>query len=81
MRFLPYLEWKFIVIEVPVTFLSLGCLYLGILGLKVNSILARRISAYLIYGDGRGLFRFPEIYFIESCSASTDVLRKELGGH
>ena len=25
--------------------------------------------------------RFPEIYFIVSCSASTDLLRKELGGH
>ena len=66
-------------------FLSFGCLYLGILGLKVNSILARRVSAYLIYGDRRGLFvyciHFPEIYFIESCSASTDLLKKELGGH
>ena len=29
---------------------------LEILGLKVNSILARRISAYLIYGDSHSLF-------------------------
>ena len=26
---MPHLEWKFIVIELPVTFLSFGCLYLG----------------------------------------------------
>ena len=31
---MPYVEWKFIVIELPVTFLSFGCLYLGILGFK-----------------------------------------------
>ena len=32
--FLPHLEWKFIVIEISVTFLSFGCLYLGVLGFK-----------------------------------------------
>ena len=31
---LPHLEWKFLVIELPVTFLSFGCLYLEILGFK-----------------------------------------------
>ena len=30
--FLPNPEWKFVVIEPPVMFLSFGCLYLGILG-------------------------------------------------
>ena len=37
--FLPHLEWTIIVIELPVTILSLGCLYFGILVSKVNSIL------------------------------------------
>ena len=32
--FLPNPEWKFVVIELPAMFLSFGCLYLGILGLK-----------------------------------------------
>ena len=32
--FLPNLELKFVVIELPVKFLSFGCLYLGILGFK-----------------------------------------------
>ena len=56
MSFLPRVELKFITIELPVMFLLFGCLYLGILGLKVNSIFGRSISAYLIYGDPRGLF-------------------------
>ena len=70
-KFFAFRERNFIVNELPV--------------LTVNSILARWISVYLIYGDRRGLFvlciRFPEIYFMEPCSASTELLRKELGGH
>ena len=31
---LPHVEWKFITIELPVTFLPFGCLYLGILGFE-----------------------------------------------
>ena len=34
MSFLPHVEWKFIAIELPVTFLPFGCLYLGILGFE-----------------------------------------------
>ena len=49
----------------------------------MNSILAHWISAYLIYGDRSGWFvqciRFPQIYFTESCSASKELLRKEVG--
>ena len=55
---LSHLRWKLIVIELPVTFPSFGCLYLGILGFKSEQFYGRRIFAYmyLIYGDRRGLF-------------------------
>ena len=43
---LPHLEWKFIGIEFPVPFLFFGCLYMGILGFKLNGIFAR-----WIFGD------------------------------
>ena len=48
---MPYLEWKHIVIDFPVTFLSFGCLYLGILGIKSEQYICMLDSAYLIYGD------------------------------
>ena len=51
---LPHLQWKLIVIELPVTFLSFGCLYLGILGFKSEQFYGRWIFAYLVYGDRRG---------------------------
>ena len=54
--FLSHLKWKFIAIELPATFLLFGCLYLGILGFKMNSILACWIATDLIYGDRHGLF-------------------------
>ena len=47
--FLPHLEWKCIVIELPVTFLSFSSFILEFL--IVNSIFARWISVHLIYGD------------------------------
>ena len=56
MSFLPHVELKFIAIELPVTFLPFGCLYLGILGFESEQYFARSISAYLIYGDPCGLF-------------------------
>ena len=37
-------------------FLSFGCLYLWILEIKIEHFFTRWISAYLIYGDFRGLF-------------------------
>ena len=65
-------------------FLSFGRLYFGILGFKSEQYFVT-LNFCIIYGDCRGLFvlciRFPEIYFIEPCSASTELLRKELGGH
>ena len=40
---------------------------------------------YLSYGDYHGLLVYSLLsiifYFIESCSASTELLRKELSGH
>ena len=67
-------------------FLSFGLLYFGILGFKSEQyFVTLNFCIFNIYGDCRGLFvfciRFPEIYFIEPCSASTELLRKELGGH
>ena len=47
---MPNPEWKFVVIELPVTFLSFGCLYLGIFGFKSEQNICW-ISEYLIYGD------------------------------
>ena len=39
---MPYLQWKLIVIELPVTFLLFGCLYLGISGFKSEQFVCRR---------------------------------------
>jgi len=62
---------KFIVIELPFVVLSFGSLYLGILG--------------LIYGGLQALCLFSLFaslkYFLESYSATTELLRKELNGH
>ena len=75
---------KFIATELPFAFLTFGSLYLGILGFKSGQLLARWISAYLIYGD-QALCLFSLFasfkYCLESYSATTEPLRKELSGH
>ena len=75
---------KFIVIELPVMFLSFGYLSSEILGFKVNSIFAPWIFAYLIYGDLRGRvclgYSPGSNTFFEFYSATTKLLRKEISG-
>ena len=46
--FLPHLKWKFIVIKLPVTFLSFGCLYFIVL---VHAAWIWIDLYFLIYGD------------------------------
>ena len=62
-------------------FLSFGRLYFRILGFKSEQCFVT--LNFCIFNLRRlpWFVRFPEIYFIEPCSASTELLRKELGGH
>ena len=54
--FSPQCEWNIIPIEIPVTLLSFGCLYLWILEINSEQYFYMPVSAYLIYGYCRDLF-------------------------
>ena len=68
---MPYLQWKLIVIELPVTFLSFGCLYLGILGFKSEQFFGRWIYlcrrpplfVCIVYSLPSNIF-YPILYWV-----------------
>ena len=76
---LPHLQWKFIVIELPVTFLSFGCLYLRVLvhagfGYKHQEFPASRFNSRIsaIY---RIIIRFSfASVYLSSCLISPSLI-------
>ena len=67
---MPNPEWKCVVIELPVTFLSFGCLYLGILGFKSEQNICMLDLWIFNLRWPRGLFiwsiRFSQIYIFST---------------
>ena len=84
--FSPHCEWNFIPIEPHVTLLSFGCLYLWIL--EINSKQCFNTQHGFSIFNLRWLPRFVCLVYslrsnilVESYSATTELLRKELSGH